>query len=80
MKFKVTITDYTTDDFFQHVGRLPEDDDLERAMCSEAGTNSHKQCGVCIHMKPVFCCNECCSKAVLEPNFKRITDILEQKL
>lgn len=54
------VIEYTREDFIKYVGREPEDGDLERANCDKAGKDiGHCNCGVCVHMKPVFACSEC---------------------
>lgn len=50
---------WTADKFLEVIGRLPEDDDLERVNCRYAGTAGHYQCGVCEHGKPRFMCSPC---------------------
>ena len=43
--------------FEKATGRLPEDDDLERAFCERAGDIGHMQCGWCLnHDKPRLEC------------------------
>lgn len=34
-------------EFNELVGRLPEQDDLERVNCEQAGTRGHSSCGLC---------------------------------
>lgn len=49
--------DITAQQFEERFGVAPEQDDLERANCPEAGLAGHKQCGVCEkHQKPRFIC------------------------
>lgn len=44
-------------EFFEVVGREPEQDDLARANCEKAGQVGHKSCGICsICGKPNFIC------------------------
>ena len=50
---------WTEADFVKATGRNPENDDLDRANCKEAGNPSHKSCGVCEHGLPVFMCTPC---------------------
>lgn len=43
--------------FTERVGRPPEQDDLERVNCSQAGEIGHWSCGWCAtHDLPVFMC------------------------
>ena len=37
--------DMTAEDFFMATGREPENDDLERVNCPDAGKPAHTQCG-----------------------------------
>lgn len=47
----------TAEQFEAATGYPPEDDDLERCNCSEAGQLGHYYCGWCpTHNKPVFSC------------------------
>jgi hypothetical protein len=40
-------------------GRPPENDDLDRVNCSEAGKLGHRLCGICKrHRLPMFCCDD----------------------
>jgi hypothetical protein len=49
--------------FLQVTGRKPQDDDLERCNCPEAGTWGHMSCGWCKeHNGPMFECG-CATKA-----------------
>ena len=57
------VTDMTADEFIKATGNISENDDLERANCSEAGQVGHHGCGVCEHGKPVFTCFDCFKKA-----------------
>jgi len=58
--------DITTQQFEEQFGIAPEQDDLERANCPEAGLPGHKQCGVCKeHKKPRFLCG--CYISVVKP-------------
>ena len=49
-------------EFEKVTGRKPEQDDLERANCDQAGKIGHWGCGVCIHKLPVFECWKCFGK------------------
>jgi len=43
--------------FFAATGRMPENDDLERCNCPDAGKIGHYSCGWCDNcQKPVFEC------------------------
>ena len=47
----------TKEIFIEKVGREPEDDDLERCNCNQAGEVGHYSCGWCYeHDKPRFVC------------------------
>lgn len=46
----------TLDEYVAAVGFAPENDDLERANCAEAGEPGHYGCGLCKHGLPVFRC------------------------
>lgn len=47
----------TAADFTQRFGFAPEQDDLQRANCTESGKVGHYMCGVCPkHDKPRFVC------------------------
>ena len=42
-------------EFMLLTGRLPENDDLERVNCNEAGSDGHIMCGTCeAHNMPVW--------------------------
>lgn len=57
------MTKWTELDFENRVGRAPDNDDLDRVNCGEAGTRGHRGCGVCEkHNLPMFTCNECFSR------------------
>jgi hypothetical protein len=44
-------------EFEEFLGSPPENDDLERVNCKEAGTIGHSQCGWCLyHSRPRFEC------------------------
>jgi hypothetical protein len=48
----------TKEEYFFNVGSEPENDDLERTNCPDAGYPGHQDCGFChLHKKPVFMCN-----------------------
>lgn len=65
-------TIWTREDFVKHTGHSPEQDDLERANCSDAGKLGHLNCGICKeHKKPVFMCSVCFSKS-MKPDFQRL--------
>jgi hypothetical protein len=43
--------------FLKRFGMKPTQDDLQRVNCSKAGTEGHRQCGVCSsHGRPRFEC------------------------
>ena len=43
--------------FILRTGNIPENDDLDRAYCKDAGKPGHLQCGWCLkHDKPRFMC------------------------
>ena len=45
-------------DFLELTGSHPEDDDLERSNCPDAGKPGHLQCGICPTCKlPRFMCH-----------------------
>jgi hypothetical protein len=45
----------TAAEFKTITGRAPENDDLERANCVNAGSESHSMCGTCVeHGQPRF--------------------------
>jgi len=47
----------TAEKFKEATGFEPENDDLERCNCTEAGKLGHHYCGWCDeHNKPVFMC------------------------
>lgn len=47
----------TAEYFKEKVGREPEDDDLDRCNCPDAGKVGHLMCGWCrAHNSPVFMC------------------------
>jgi len=49
----------TSQEYKEAFGKEPENDDIERATCKEAGQSGHYFCGVCsVHNKPRFMC--CC--------------------
>jgi hypothetical protein len=52
---------WTEKDFLDNTGQAPEQDDLDRANCKDAGKPGHWMCGICVHKKPVFMCSECVS-------------------
>ena len=54
-------TTWTREDFVDATGRLPEQDDLDRANCPDAGKLGHQSCGICQHNRPVFMCHVCFS-------------------
>ena len=56
-------TIWTVNDFIKNTGRAPEQDDLDRANCPDAGQPGHWQCGICEHNKPAFMCSVCMSKS-----------------
>src|SRR5574343_1589228 len=45
---------WTEKDFLDVTGNLPEDDDLARVNCQEAGEIGHECCGICHHNRPKF--------------------------
>lgn len=50
--------------FTRVVGSAPENDDLDRANCVQAGKLLHEQCGVCAHGLPRFIpCGKCSNKS-----------------
>ena len=53
------MTDITSEQFIVTMGRVPEQDDMQRANCRFAGKTGHKQCGWCDDCdRPKFSC-EC---------------------
>lgn len=51
---------WTEDEFIRFTGRKPEQDDLDRCNCKLGGQKiSHINCGICIHMLPIFMCDIC---------------------
>lgn len=50
---------WTADEFFNATGHLPQQDDLERCNCPDAGKPGHTACGTCEHGLPVFMCSPC---------------------
>lgn len=53
----------TKEYFVEKTGREPEQDDLERCNCKEAGKIGHLCCGWCdVHQIPVFECMECMTR------------------
>ncbi len=47
----------TTEEFAQRFGFAPENDDLDRVNCKDAGSLGHWSCGICsTHNKPRFIC------------------------
>jgi len=49
--------------FTQRTGYIPENDDLDRVNCDEAGKPGHRSCGVCKHDNPLFHACPLCEKA-----------------
>lgn len=48
---------YTSAQYREMTGHDPEQDDLERLNCEQAGKAGHSQCGYCPeHHKPRFLC------------------------
>jgi len=48
---------FTEEEFFALCGRWPENDDLDRLNCPDAGFPGHLQCGLCLkHSVPLFVC------------------------
>ena len=48
------------EEFHERTGSMPENDDLDRVNCEQAGEIGHSQCGVCEHGHPKFLvCFEC---------------------
>jgi len=63
---------WTIEDFTKATGRAPEQDDLDRCNCPDAGQLAHQSCGVCKeHKMPVFMCRVCFSKC-FKPGFERL--------
>jgi hypothetical protein len=60
----------TVEEFYMATGCWPQDDDLERANCEQAGMAGHTSCGICEHGKPVFVCVPCFAATANKP-FKR---------
>ena len=57
--------------FLLLVGRMPEQDDLDRVNCKDAGTVFHSSCGFCWrHRKPVY---ECFCKSCRNQKLRPIT-------
>ena len=55
---------WTADEFEKHTGRIPENDDLDRCNCPDAGKIGHWACGICKeHNTPVFMCDICFPKS-----------------
>lgn len=49
--------DWKPSEFLDMVGRVPEDDDMERLNCSAQGEAGHSQCGYCKkHNQPISVC------------------------
>lgn len=47
----------TPEQFLERFGKVPEDDDIQRAICPQAGEVGHRNCGICpTHDKPRFMC------------------------
>lgn len=57
----------TKDEFYAATGHMPENDDLERANCEQAGMVGHTSCGVCEHGLPVFLCQPCFMATASKP-------------
>ena len=58
--------------FIRSVGRIPEDDDMERVNCFKKGEPGHYFCGWCSkHDKPRFICG-CCWPFKGDAKFQRI--------
>jgi len=55
-------TNWTKEYFLERTGRLPENDDLDRVNCKDAGKLGHNDCGVCMHNYPMFMCPVCFGK------------------
>lgn len=54
-------------EYLEKVGCPPQDDDLERVNCKNAGKLGHQHCGFCdVHNKPRFICG--CKIVVEEDN------------
>lgn len=50
--------DLTAIEYELRFGLVPQDDDLERVNCKQAGTEGHRFCGVCkTHKMPRFECS-----------------------
>ena len=65
-------TTWTREDFLNATGRLPEQDDLDRVNCPDAGKSGHSSCGICKeHKLPVFMCSNCFPKA-MRKDFERL--------
>lgn len=50
--------------FKEMTGEDPENDDLDRCNCSQAGQPGHLLCGVCEHNRPTFACHLCALKRI----------------
>lgn len=56
---------WNANQFLKHVGREPENDDLDRCNCKQAGEQGHRACGICEeHRMPVFACPTCFPKCM----------------
>ena len=63
---------WAAQDFLDNTGQEPEQDDLDRANCEEAGQLGHWGCGICIHKQPVFMCPECFPLSSSKIKIKRL--------
>lgn len=68
--------DISKEVFEKRFGFMPENDDLDRVNCDEAGMPGHSQCGVCPeHKKPRFQCG--CLRHANEPNHEHDPDLAD---
>jgi hypothetical protein len=68
----------TESEFRERYGREPEQDDLHRANCTQAGEFGHMLCGVCpMHCEPRFMCG-CVIARDVEPRARESSEIRER--
>lgn len=67
---------YSAREFKTQFGFAPENDDLDRVNCEQAGMPGHSQCGVCPeHDQPRFVCG--CPRHADEPNHEHEPDFCD---